>query len=113
LDGQAYFITNGEPMPFFDFVEDFIVEMGHPKITKKVPFWLAYSVAAIIEGWDMLKGGTLKETGMTRFAIKYMVTHHYYSIEKARKDFGYTPKVSLAEGIKLTVADLRSKGITI
>ena len=113
LDGQAYFITNGEPMPFFDFVEDFIVEMGHPKITKKVPFWLAYSVAAIVEGWDMLKGGTLKETGMTRFAIKYMVTHHYYSIEKARKDFGYTPKISLAEGIKITVADLNKKGLAV
>ena len=111
--GQAYFITNGEPMPFFDFVEDFIVEMGHPKITKKVPFWLAYSVAALVEGWDMLKGGSLKETGMTRFAIKYMVTHHYYSIDKAKKDFGYSPKVSLAEGIKITVADLRRQGITV
>ena len=113
IDGQAYFITNGEPMAFFDFVEDFVVEMGHPTITKKVPFWLAYSVAACVEGWDMLKGGSLKETGMTRFAIKYMVTHHYYSIDKAHRDFGYTPKVSLAEGIKLTVADLHEKGIRL
>ncbi|NRB36884.1 MAG: NAD-dependent epimerase/dehydratase family protein [Pseudomonadales bacterium] len=113
LDGQAYFITNGEPIAFFDFVEDFIVEMGHPKITKKVPFWLAYSVAAMVEGWDILKGGTLKETGMTRFAIKYMVTHHYYSIAKAKKDFGYVPKISLAEGIKLTVADLDAKGLSV
>lgn len=63
LAGQAYFITNGEPMAFFDFVEDFIVEMGYPKITKKVPFWLAYSVAVLVEAWDWLKGGSLKETG--------------------------------------------------
>ena len=110
LDGQAYFITNGEPMAFFDFVEDFIVEMGHPKITKKVPYWLAYSVAAVVETIDKLKGD-MKETGMTRFAIKYMVTHHYYSIDKAKRDFGYSPQVSLAEGIKLTVADLREKGL--
>lgn len=41
-----------------------------------------------------------------------MVTHHYYSIAKAKKDFGNEPKVSLAEGIKLTVADLRNKGIS-
>ncbi|CAA0080885.1 2-alkyl-3-oxoalkanoate reductase [BD1-7 clade bacterium] len=113
VDGQAYFITNGEPMAFFDFVEDFVVAMGQPKITKKVPFWLAYSVAACVEGWDMLKGGTLKETGMSRFAIKYMVTHHYYSIDKARRDFGYEPKVSLAEGIQLTVEDLHAKGIYV
>jgi sterol-4alpha-carboxylate 3-dehydrogenase (decarboxylating) len=113
LDGQAYFITNGEPVAFFDFVEDFIVAMGHPRITKHVPFWLAYSVAAIVEAWDMLKGGSLKETGMTRFAIKYMVTHHYFSIEKARKDFGYNPKVSLAEGIKITIDDLQAKGLAV
>ena len=112
LDGQAYFITNGEPMAFFDFVEDFIVEMGHPKITKKVPYWLAYSVAAVVETIDKLKGD-MKETGMTRFAIKYMVTHHYYSIAKAKRDFGYEPKVSLAEGIKLTVADLQAKGLAV
>lgn len=112
LDGEAYFITNGEPMAFFDFVEDFIVEMGHPKITKKVPYWLAYSVAAIVETIDKITGN-MKESGMTRFAIKYMVTHHYYSIEKARKDFGWQPKVSLEEGIKLTVEDLRKKGLAV
>ncbi len=110
INGSPYFITNGEPMAFFDFVEDFLVEMGKPKITKKVPFWLAYSVAACVEFGEKLKGGNLNETGMTRFAIKYMVTHHYYSIAKAKKDFGYEPKVSLAEGIKLTVDHLKATG---
>lgn len=111
VDGQAYFVTNGEPRAFFDFVEDFLVAMGKPKITGKVPFLLAYSVAALVEGFDRLKGGSLKETGMTRFAIKYMVTHHYYSIDKARKDFGYEPRVSLTEGIRLTIEDLETKKI--
>ncbi len=105
--GQAYFITNGEPMAFFDFIEAFLMELGHPPITGKVPYWLAYSVAAIAEGFDTLKGGTLnKENGLTRFAVRYMVTHHYFSIEKARRDLDWTPKVSLAEGIKLTIAGL-------
>lgn len=71
-----------------------------------MPFWLAYCVAAYVEGFDKLKGDSLKENGMTRSTIKYMATHHYYSIKKAKKDFGYEPKASLAEGIKLTVAHL-------
>ena len=113
VEGQAYFITNGEPMAFFDFIEDLLVAMGHPKITGKVPYWLAYSVAAMVEGWDTLKGGSFNEGGMTRFAIKYMVTDHYYSIEKAYKDFGWKPAVNLTEGIALTVNDLEAKGVSI
>jgi 2-alkyl-3-oxoalkanoate reductase len=106
--GQAYFITNGEPMAFFDFVEKVLVELGYPRITGKVPYWLAYTVAAIAEGIDTLKGGTLNaENGLTRFSVRYMVTHHYYSIEKAKRDFGWTPKVNLTEGIRLTVEALK------
>jgi nucleoside-diphosphate-sugar epimerase len=105
--GQAYFVTNGEPMAFFDFVENFIVELGYPPITGKVPYWLAYSVAAVAEAFDTFKGGTLNsENGLTRFAIRYMVTHHYYSIDKAKKDLGWEPRISLDEGIRLTASSL-------
>lgn len=108
--GQAYFITNGEPLAFFDFVEKVLVALGYPPITGKVPYWLAYSVAAIAEGIDTLKGGTLNaENGLTRFSVRYMVTHHYFSIDKARRDFGWQPKVSLDEGIQLTVAALKQE----
>lgn len=105
--GQAYFITNGEPIAFFDFVEKMLVQMGYPPITGKVPYWLAYTAAAVAEGIDTLRGGTLNaEGGLSRFAVRYMVTHHYFNIEKAKRDFGWTPKVSLDEGIKLTIAEL-------
>lgn len=108
VSGQAYFITNGEPMAFFDFVEKVLVALGYPPITGKVPYWLAYSVAALAEGIDTLKGGTLNaENGLTRFSVRYMVTHHYFSIEKAYRDFGWKPRVSLEEGIQRTVAALQ------
>lgn len=106
--GQAYFITNGEPMAFFDFIEKVIVELGYPPIRGKVPFWLVYSVAAIKEAIDTLRGGTLNaEGGLSRFSVRYMVTHHYFSILKARRDLQWQPKVSIAEGIRLTVDQLR------
>lgn len=108
--GQAYFVTNGEPLPFFDFIDKVIVQLGYPPIRRKVPYWLAYSAAAVAEWVDTLKGGTLNaESGMTRFAVRYMVTHHYYSIEKAFQDFGWRPRVTLDEGIRLTVAALHEQ----
>lgn len=108
--GQAYFITNGEPIPFFDFVEKLLVRLGYPPIRGKVPYWLAYSVAAVAEALDTLKGGTLNaEDGLSRFSVRYMVTHHYFSIAKAQRDLGWTPRVSLDEGIRRTAEALLAR----
>jgi len=48
---------------------------------------------------------------MTRFAIRYMCTHHYFSIEKAKRELGYDPKVSIVEGVDRTVAWLREQDL--
>lgn len=110
--GQAYFVTNGEPIAFFDFIEKLLVETGYPPIRGKVPYWLAYGVAALAEAIDTLKGGTLNaEDGLSRFSVRYMVTHHYFSIAKARRDLQWRPAVSLEEGIRLTVRDLKAQTV--
>lgn len=109
--GQAYFITNGEPMPFWDFVRKVVARLGFPPIKYRAPKSLVYAIAAVVEGIDTLKGGTLDaEDGLTRFAVRYMCTHHYFSIEKARRDLGYNPSVSVAEGIERTCQHLEAIG---
>ena len=109
--GQAYFITNGEPMPFWDFIRKVAARLGFAPIKYRAPKSLMYAIAAIKEGIDTLKGGTLNaEDGMTRFAIRYMCTHHYFSIEKARRELGYNPAVSVDEGIERTCQHLEAIG---
>lgn len=105
--GQAYFITNAEPMKFFDFVGDVLKELDLPPIKGHVPYRIAYAVAAVKEFVDTLRGGDLHaDQGISRFAIRYMCTHHYFSVDKAHRDLGYTPRVSIQEGIKRTVAHI-------
>ena len=109
--GQPYFITNGEPMPFWDFVREVLAQLGFPPIKYKVPGKLVYAVAAAREGLERLRGQTvLHDDGLTRFAIRYMCTHHYFSIEKARRELGYDPAISVREGIERTCAHLRATG---
>ncbi len=109
--GQAYFITNGEPMPFWDFIRKVAARLGFPPVKYKAPKSLVYAIAAVKEGIDTLKGGTLNaEDGLTRFAIRYMCTHHYFSIEKARRELGYNPAVSVEEGIERTCQHLEATG---
>ena len=79
-----------------------------PPIKGYVPYGLAYGVAAIKETFDALRGRPIgEEDGLSRFAIRYMCTHHYFSIDKARRELGYEPKVDLDEGIARTCRALR------
>ena len=106
--GQAYFVTNGEPRAFFEFVGQVLEQLELPPIKGYVPYGLAYGVAAVKETFDALRGRPIgEEDGLSRFAIRYMCTHHYFSIEKARRDLGYEPAVDLDEGITRTCRALR------
>ncbi len=109
--GNAYFITNGEPMPFWEFVRRVLQRLDLPPLRGRIPHQIVYAIAAIKEGLDTLRGGTISpEDGLTRFAIRYMCTHHYFSIENARRDLGYEPKVSIDEGIERTCQHLIDSG---
>jgi 2-alkyl-3-oxoalkanoate reductase len=88
-----------------------LAELNLPKMIGAVPYPIAFAAAAIKEAIDTLRGGTLNaEDGMSRFAVRYMVRHHYFDIAKARRDLGYVPRVSLDEGIRLTCRSLKQAG---
>ena len=57
--GQEPSLRNGEPMPFWDFVRKVAARLGFPPIKYTVPKSLMWGIAAIKEGIDTLKGGTL------------------------------------------------------
>ena len=106
--GQAYFVTNGEPMAFWEFVGRVLDGLGYARPRFHVPFPIAYSAAAIREAIDAARGIPTREESLTRFTIRYLTTHHYFSIAKAKRELGYEPKVSVADGIARTVAALRA-----
>lgn len=110
--GQAYFITNGEPMSFWDFVAQVLPPLGFSPPRLAIPRAIAYGAAAVREAYDTyVRGGTLNaEEGLSRFAIRYITSHHYFSHAKATRDLGYVPRVRMPEGIERTVAYVRQLG---
>lgn len=103
--GRAYFISNGEPQSMHELVNGLLQAADAPLVDKTIPFGAAYAVGVICEGlWHVLplKG----EPPMTRFLAEQLVTTHWYSMEPARRDFGYVPKVSTAEGLARLRASL-------
>jgi nucleoside-diphosphate-sugar epimerase len=106
--GQPYFITNGEPIPFWEFVRKLLARLSLPPIRYRIPRALAYGLAAIKEDVTSLFGGRPAEDGLSRFAIRYMCTHHYFSIAKAERELGYRPAIRVDAGIEQTCATLQA-----
>ena len=97
--GRAYFISNGEPQPVREIVNGLLVAAGEPRVEASVPFAVAYAAGALCEVlWHALplKG----EPPMTRFVAEQLATPHWYDITAAKRDFGYVPKISVAEGLQ-------------
>jgi nucleoside-diphosphate-sugar epimerase len=105
--GRAYFITNGEPVVLWDWINGLLVALGEPPVTKHVSLGAASVVGAVCEAaWRVLplKG----EPPMTRFVAAELAKDHWFSIEAARRDLGYAPRVSMAAGTADLVAALKT-----
>ena len=99
--GQAFFITNCEPMYFWDFGRAIWAQMGH--VDKKhtvLSAGMGMVLATLAESWAKLVG---KEAGFTRFRVKFASSARYYNVERARRVLGYEPVVSMQEGIEKTM----------
>ncbi|KAF0221768.1 MAG: 3-beta hydroxysteroid [Geobacteraceae bacterium] len=97
--GKAYFITNGEPLPLWEIVDRILAAAGLPPVRRRVSPGVAYTVGAFCEGlWNVLR--LQGEPPMTRFVARELATAHWFDISAARRDLGYAPEVSIAEGLK-------------
>jgi len=97
--GKAYFISNGEPMPMWDFLNRILADRGIEPVTRHVPLWLAKFAGSAYEAVYRLFR-IAAEPPMTRFVAEQLGTSHWYDIAAARRDFGYSPEVSIEDGLR-------------
>lgn len=101
--GKAYFISNGEPVKLWHWVNDFLPQVGAPAVTRKVPLKAASAMGGALE-WTWRTLRMRGEPRMTRFLAAALAKSHWYSMAPAERDLGYRVRISLDEGTRRTVA---------
>ncbi len=97
--GNAYFITNDDPIPLWEMVNQILEAGGLPPVKKIISPGMAYAAGWVLERVHGLFG--LKaEPRMTRFLARELSTAHWFDISAAKRDLGYEPAISMKEGME-------------
>jgi len=99
VSGRAFFITNGEPVLAWDFINAIVVSEGLPQVSKTFPKSAALLAAWCLEAFYKITG-VKKEPFITRFLVQELCTHHWFDISAARDLLEYTPRIHFKEGLK-------------
>jgi nucleoside-diphosphate-sugar epimerase len=98
--GKAYFISQGEPVELWPWINGLLDAVGLPPLRKQISVQAAFRMGSALEKtwrWLRLSG----EPPMTRFLAVSLGTSHWFDISAARRDLGYAPSLPMAEVTRL------------
>jgi nucleoside-diphosphate-sugar epimerase len=96
--GEAYFVTDGEPVVFREFVSDLLRTQDVDPPARSMPGWLGHALAGVGEpAWRFLP--LPGRPPLARFAYWILTQECTIDDSKARRELGYMPIVTRDEGL--------------
>jgi nucleoside-diphosphate-sugar epimerase len=89
--GEVYFVTDGEPVEFRDFMTKLLMSQGVDAGTRSIPRWLARA-AVTLTSW-------MKRPPVTKTAFALIAHEVTVDDRKARRELGYVGKKSVVDGL--------------
>ncbi len=103
VHGTAFVVTNGEPRPVGELLAEICTASGVPVPRWHVPASVARAAGSVVEAvWRVRPGQD--EPPMTRFLAEQLSTAHWFDQRRTRRDLGWTPSVSIDEGLQRLAA---------
>jgi len=101
--GQVYNLTDGEFVSKRVFIDAIADGMGLDRPRRSVPLWVARLAARLMERRARRRGDT-QAPRLTQARVKFLGLNLDFSIEKAKKELGYVPRVPFATAMQQTMA---------
>ena len=112
VDGEAFLITNDQPVPFWHFVRSLGAAAGYPTHDEDItviPKQVGLAMAFCAEWWCWITTFGRTTGNFTRGGIRYSCINRYFDIDKAKERLHYRPLVSVEEGIQRATASYRNE----
>ena len=105
--GNGYLVHDGESTTLQEFCKGIADALGVKPATMRIPYHVAYAASWLMElTWKLLR----KETRplLTTYTVKNLGSRFRFSIDKAKRELGWTPKVSYPEAFQKTMKWLKT-----
>ena len=106
--GRTYIVSDSDSYRFADVVEHIGRALGRGRAGVTIPTLLAWPAVAAVE---VLTRAVGFEPPFTRHRLASMTGKRLVSIDRARREHGFSPKVGLEEGMSRTERWYVSKGL--
>nr|XP_017253255.1 PREDICTED: 3beta-hydroxysteroid-dehydrogenase/decarboxylase [Daucus carota subsp. sativus] len=100
----AYFITNMEPIKFWEFMSLILDGLGYERPKIKVPVSIMMPIAHLVEAiYTVLAPYGMKVPQLTPSRVRLLSCNRTFDCSKANDLLGYSPVVPLKEGLTRTI----------
>jgi len=107
--GKAYFISQGEPVQLWPWLNQVLDRLGHAPLSNRISLPLAYTAGAIAEiVWKLFRKSG--DPPITRFVAMELAKDHYFDLDQARSELGFEPVFEMEEALRETISDLKKRG---
>ncbi len=114
--GRAVVVSNGEPRPVAELVADICRAAGAPAPHRRVPTAAALAAGAVVEAGVAARSAIRRlatrplaatDPPLTRFVVEQLTTAHWFDQRETRALLGWSPRVSVEQGLAELAASLR------
>jgi nucleoside-diphosphate-sugar epimerase len=101
VGGKAYFITDGEAVNSWGFLNLVREKFQLPPIQKKInPSFLMWLARIFDLVWTIPALARKMGPPISRYSVGLLILNSTYDISAAKRDFGYDPKIKQREGLQ-------------
>ncbi len=108
--GQIYNLTDGDRVTKRKFFETIADSLGLPRPKGRVPLFVAKLIARFLEARARRRGAT-EAPRVTRARLKLLGLNLDFSIEKAKRELGYSPRIGFDQGMAETMEWFKSQNL--